>query len=228
MYVHRACKLSGQEIDREKKAGGFCAICGQSGTVFHVVGTNDYYQHYLNGVLYFVSDGEEYSTIQDVWDAERTKHLATKANRLLRRRAEEIGRDKRIPAEEAYQGLLAAHNWTAGSTVDLGEEDEYPVKDAEFEGKPFLEPEKAVDELSEEVAESIPEVDMEKGIEVEKEIALVEAVEAVLTEEVQEEALPDTAPATDHEEVAPDPDIQRNREMARLKARLEALEAEEE
>ncbi|MHC4645075.1 MAG: hypothetical protein ACYTBJ_06220 [Planctomycetota bacterium] len=60
---------------------------------------------------------------------------------------------------------------------DTGEKDEYPVKDAEYEGTPAIEP------------------------------------------------LPDTA-VTDHEEVAPDPDIQRNREKAAKLAKIAQLQKE--
>ena len=66
MYVHKKCALKEHELDFEKKAGGFCGVCGQEGTIYHVKGTEDYYEQVIAGVLYRVRDGESENTREAV------------------------------------------------------------------------------------------------------------------------------------------------------------------
>jgi hypothetical protein len=46
----------------EKKVGGYCAMCNMQGTVYHVKGTEDFYEYVLAGVLYKVREGETFNT----------------------------------------------------------------------------------------------------------------------------------------------------------------------
>jgi len=50
MYVHRRCKPSKAELDLERKAHGYCGICGNQGTIWLVRGTKDSYRTKRQGV----------------------------------------------------------------------------------------------------------------------------------------------------------------------------------
>jgi len=42
----------------DKPAFGFCAVCGNQGTIYHVLGTEDEYRFRKGGVDYWCRDGE--------------------------------------------------------------------------------------------------------------------------------------------------------------------------
>ncbi len=58
MYVHRRCASEGWELMLDKPAFGFCAVCGNQGTIYHVLGTEDEYRFRKGGVDYWCRDGE--------------------------------------------------------------------------------------------------------------------------------------------------------------------------
>jgi hypothetical protein len=81
MYVHKKCAPSGAVLDMEKRVGGFCGFCNQQGTVYHVEGQPDYYEHVLAGVLYKVLDGTQYNTREAVRERFRRLNAEAKARR---------------------------------------------------------------------------------------------------------------------------------------------------
>jgi len=148
MYVHRRCAPAGAELDEEKKAGGFCASCGQEGTIFHVVGTIDFYQHILNGVLYNVTDGVQSTPMEPVWQAERIKSAKVKAARA--------GVNYTAPVEEVAESIAEA---VEEATEVEEQREESPEETA---------PAEAVEPTEEEVVAESPEV-KEEAVEAESE-----------------------------------------------------------
>lgn len=55
MYVHKRCKPSKAELDKEKTVHGYCEICHNQGTIYLVKGTEDSYRHKRQGVTYVVT-----------------------------------------------------------------------------------------------------------------------------------------------------------------------------
>ena len=83
MYCHRNCALEGQELDFEKKAGGYCGICGIEGTIYHIRGTEDYYEQEIAGVLYRVRDGESENTREAVRKRLKAEAELSRARKLM-------------------------------------------------------------------------------------------------------------------------------------------------
>ena len=83
MYCHRNCALEGQELDFGKKAGGFCGICGMAGTIYHIRGTEDYYEQEIAGVLYRVRDGESENTREAVRRRLKAEAELSRARKLM-------------------------------------------------------------------------------------------------------------------------------------------------
>ncbi len=63
MYVHKKCALSAMVLESERRASGFCAVCGQMGAIYHVNGTVDYYEAEVNGVVLRHGEREESESI---------------------------------------------------------------------------------------------------------------------------------------------------------------------
>ena len=129
MYVHKACKPSEVELDWEKKAGGYCAQCGQSGTIYHVKGTEDVYSHMLNGWMYHVVDGVESDPNADMkagFEVEARKARARKrgvAYEAVNSTSEAVedftGVDKVIEEIEAVEVVEATSEEVAESIAEI-------------------------------------------------------------------------------------------------------------
>ena len=83
MYVHKKCAPSGADLDMEKRVGGFCAICNQSGTIYHVKDTADYYEQIVDSVLYKIVDGKQYNTRAAVRQRLREELAEARATRAM-------------------------------------------------------------------------------------------------------------------------------------------------
>lgn len=66
MYVHKKCALKGMDLDMDKRVAGFCGVCHQEGTVYHVEKTEDYYEQIVNSILFKVKDGVRVNTRAEV------------------------------------------------------------------------------------------------------------------------------------------------------------------
>ena len=100
MYVHKKCAPSGAELDMDKRVGGFCAFCNQEGTVYHVVGTPDYYESIVAGVLYKYQDGKQYNTRASVRKRLKEQMESRRAQKAL------DDYNERVPVWEEKEDLV--------------------------------------------------------------------------------------------------------------------------
>lgn len=213
MYVHEKCAPSGAEIVEESRTAGFCDACDQEGTIYHVKGTEDYYEKIVAGVRLRVVEGVEYSTRAAVRARFRELDYLAKAVRSM----------------DAWNETHPAWEYEADHlkfVAEYASDEELPEIELPKDHK-ILDASGVKDPLEEE-PESIPEIEAETVVvEEEEEAPAPEPEEPAEEEVVADEPVRDDieeAEAEPEEEEEPAEKTLEDMSEEELRARLRELE----
>jgi len=119
MYVHEKCALSAMVLESERRASGFCAVCGQMGAIYHVNGTVDYYEAEVNGVVLRHGEREESESIPDPVAKILLENQDVDVSGMVE--GEEVGPEDEVQSEESIPVLDMREDLPMGVIVEDAE-----------------------------------------------------------------------------------------------------------